>query len=165
MTTHDGFATGDDDERRKIGLAESGPIFSIEVDVSDLIFQELPNYELSPPTHGPALIDTGADITCMDIGVIGNLGVVANGAAFTHTSEGGFITPTYPVSITLPGVSDGVRFEYLTVVGLDLRSAASGHRDLLCLIGRDVLQEFEFFFDGPRGRWSLKSDRRIIPAL
>ena len=164
MTIHDASTSGGSNESRKIGLAETGPIFPIEITVSDLLIQEISSYRPSPPEHGSALIDTGADITCVDTQALAHLGAVANGSVYTYTSTGGFITPTYPVSITLPDVDGGVRFEYLTVVGLDLRSAISGHRDLLALVGRDVLQEFEFFFNGPEGRWSLKCDREIIRA-
>lgn len=164
MTTHDAFASGNNDEQRKIGLAASGPIFLIEIAESDLIGQELSSHIPPPSEHGPALIDTGADITCVDSDVIANLGLFPNGQVYTYTSTGGFITLTYPVSLTIPDARSGVRFESLTVVGLDLRSGISGHRDLHALVGRDVLQEFEFFFDGPKGRWALTCDKKIIRA-
>jgi hypothetical protein len=105
--------------------------------------------------EGIALIDTGASITSFDKSVAGQLGLNPNGVAMVGTAGGPQQQSTYLAAFTFPGT--GLRgFEHPRVLGCDLTGqTVMNQQPVIALIGRDVLGQFVFVYNGSAGMWSL----------
>ena len=99
------------------------------------------------PKSGLALIDTGASNTCVDEQTAKDLGLpvidVANMQSASHEKHS---CNVYPVQIITPIV---------TLNAPRAMGAALASQGLLVLIGRDVLQNCNLFYNGPAGQFTL----------
>jgi len=99
------------------------------------------------PRSGLALIDTGASNTCVDEQTAKDLGLpvidVANMQSASHEKHS---CNVYPVQIITPIV---------TLNAPRAMGAALASQGLLVLIGRDVLQNCNLFYNGPAGQFTL----------
>ena len=104
-----------------------------------------------------AQIDTGSTITGADQTLLQSLGAPAVGSLPVGTPGGSYQADLYQAQVIYRGIN-------LTaglpggVLGEDLPAP------LQALIGRDVLQQYDFIYDGTEGAWSLSSTG-IAPAL
>jgi predicted aspartyl protease len=126
-----------------------GPVMQVTVTIEENAGKALLSQgkALPTPKTGLALIDTGASNTCIDEQAAKELGLpvidVATMLSATHEKVPCNI---YPVLIRAPLV--------------DLNSpwtmgAALAAHGLLVLIGRDVLQRCNLFYNGPIGQFTL----------
>jgi predicted aspartyl protease len=99
------------------------------------------------PRSGLALIDTGASNTCVDEQTAKDLRLpiidVANMQSASHEKHS---CNVYPVQIITPIV---------TLNAPRAMGAALASQGLLVLIGRDVLQNCNLFYNGPAGQFTL----------
>lgn len=106
------------------------------------------------PRSGLALIDTGASNTCVDEQTAKDLGLpiidVANMQSASHEKHS---CNVYPVQIITPIV---------TLNAPRPMGAALASQGLLVLIGRDVLQNCNLFYNGPAGQFTLSLERLLI---
>jgi len=99
------------------------------------------------PKTGWALIDTGASNTCVDEQAAKELGlpVIDVGTMLSATHER-VPCNIYPVQVATPIVS---------LNSPRTMGAALAAQGLLVLIGRDVLQRCNLFYNGPIGQFTL----------
>ncbi|MBF0518176.1 MAG: hypothetical protein HQK92_00445 [Nitrospirae bacterium] len=130
-------------------LLHQGPLIEIKVEIP----AELENYFLSnniqlpKPETGHALIDTGASITAVDIGVINTLGIAPTNISKVYTPQGNTNQEMFPIKINFPG---GMVFNFKSVVGSILKE-----QGIIALIGRDVLFRGVFIYNGSTGACSI----------
>jgi hypothetical protein len=99
------------------------------------------------------LIDTGATRSCVDSKVIASLGVKPIGVAVTGTAGGPVQQYRYPARFRFPG--EGLEIEFSSVIGVNLAGQSIGGRDIIVLLGRDVLSRCILIYNGPGGFFTL----------
>lgn len=132
-----------------IALQLRGPILQISVTIEQNAGKVLLSQgkTLPTPITGMALIDTGASNTCIDEQAAKQLGlpVIDVGTMLSATHQK-VPCNIYPVVINTP------------IVNLNsprTMGAALAAQGLLVLIGRDVLQRCNLFYNGPIGQFTL----------
>ena len=126
-----------------------GPILQVSITIEQNAGKGLvaQGKTLPTPKSGLALIDTGASNTCVDEQAAKDLGLpvidVANMQSASHEKHECNI---YPVQIITPIV---------TLNAPRAMGAALASQGLLVLIGRDVLQNCNLFYNGPAGQFTL----------
>jgi hypothetical protein len=109
-----------------------------------------------PPVNLRGLLDTGAEISCVDASVVQTLGLPMEGIPITHVPAVGGVTygMPYKTSLTLEHPS-GMGGDHLVVgngVVIELSLAQLGYQ---ALIGRDVLALCDFLYSGKGGTFTL----------
>ena len=98
---------------------------------------------------GRALIDTGALLTCVDAAAAQRAGLAMVGTGMvttaTHANE---VVPIFAGRLYIDAVSVSVNANH--AMGVNLES-----QDLIALIGRDVLVNCVFVYNGLDGSFSL----------
>jgi|FaiFalDrversion3_1042247.scaffolds.fasta_scaffold21286_1 hypothetical protein len=136
-------------------LMQTGPLLQVEVSIPSTLAQLLTaqNQAIPPPVTGWALIDTGATRSCVDSKVIASLGVKPIGVAVTGTAGGPVQQYRYPARFRFPG--EGLEIEFSSVIGVNLAGQSIGGRDIIVLLGRDVLSRCVLIYNGPGGFFTL----------
>jgi predicted aspartyl protease len=131
-----------------VALQMRGPILQVTVTLEQNAGKVLLSQGKSVPTKsGLALIDTGASNTCIDEQAAQELGLpVIDVGSMQSASHEKYPCNVYPVQIITPVVT----LNSLRTMGASL--AAQG---LLVLIGRDVLQSCNLFYNGLAGQFTL----------
>lgn len=130
-------------------LQVRGPILQVSVTIEQNAGKGLVGQgkALPIPKSGMALIDTGASSTCIDEQAAKDLGLpvidIANMQSASHEKHQ---CNVYPVQIITPIV---------TLNAPRAMGAALASQGLLVLIGRDVLQSCNLFYNGPMGQFTL----------
>jgi hypothetical protein len=108
------------------------------------------------PIHARALLDTGAEISCIDSSVVQNLGLSLAGTTFANLPAHGGLTlgALYDIGLTILHPSN-VPQNNLTIPTLCSLELSLAHLGYQMLIGRDVLARCRFLFDGPRNKFHL----------
>ena len=131
------FGTGDADE-----LERSGP--TIEAVVQAHASRQ------APPRRYPALIDTGASETCIDAELAIALELPAVDRQPISTPSGQHYIQRYLALVGIPELG----IEKLGLFpGVHLSAGGQQHR---LLIGRDLLRQARFTYDGPAGAGTLE---------
>ncbi len=125
-----------------------GPVLQVTVTIEQNAGKALLSQGKAVQTKtGLALIDTGASNTCIDEQAAKDLGLpvidVGNMQSATHEKHACNI---YPVQIVTPVV---------TLNSPRTMGAALASQGLLVIIGRDVLQACNLFYNGPAGQFTL----------
>jgi hypothetical protein len=138
-----------------IDLSANGPCIDIEVGVSIPREDALKKSKATIPSRVKVrgLIDTGASCTAIDPGIITQLGVPATGSTSIQTPSTG--TTSHPcqqfdVSIFLIHPNFIFQLPALPVVACPLK-----HQGIQALIGRDILSNCLFFYNGDVKRFAL----------
>jgi hypothetical protein len=113
-----------------------------------------------PSIRVQAVLDTGAQSTCIHARIVMELGLPRRGRMWVHTSSGTTSCPVYEASIAIPGVLS------LDVVRVVETGLVTG-RSYEALIGRDVLAACVFNYDGPSSTATLSSGTagQTVPAV
>ena len=137
------------------GLLRTGPVLPVEIAIPSALsrFLSAKNQRIPAPVGGFALIDTGATRSCVDSQVISSLGVNPIGIANLGTARGRSQHHLYPAKFSFPAIKFEVEFG--SVVGVDLSGQGVGNRQIIALIGRDVLSRCILIYHGTRGSFSL----------
>jgi predicted aspartyl protease len=132
-----------------IALQMRGPLIQVTVTIEENAGKALLSLgkALPTPKTGWALIDTGASNTCVDEQAAKELGlpVIDVGTMLSATHER-VPSNIYPVQVATPIVS---------LNSPRTMGAALAAQGLLVLIGRDVLQRCNLFYNGPIGQFTL----------
>ena len=146
-------------------LDREGALVSILVGLSDSSIRRLRSQfqPIPQPVECRALLDTGAEITCVDSRLVESLNLVDGGFSFANVPsvrESTMLASLYDLSLTILHPS-GEALDHLAlpnwrVLELPLRSF-----DYQVLVGRDVLVKCQFVFDGINERFSLKYPHRF----
>jgi predicted aspartyl protease len=137
-------------------LRQSGAIMTVTMGQASAVADGLRREGLDPagPRELRALIDTGASITGVNLGVAERMGLVQTGMTNIGGVTGTSQQPVYAASISLGGAA----LDPVTVVGLEV----GGGFDVL--VGRDVLRELVLHYDGLRGEVTLAGAGRGAPT-
>ena len=131
-----------------VALQMRGPVVQVTVTIEQNAGKALLSQgKVVQSKSGLALIDTGASNTCIDDQAAKDLGLpvidVANMQSATHEKHP---CNVYPVQIVTPVV---------TLNSPRTLGAALASQGLLVIIGRDVLQKCNLFYNGPAGQFTL----------
>ncbi|MGC1106198.1 MAG: hypothetical protein WA876_06645 [Candidatus Acidiferrales bacterium] len=131
-------------------LNETGALVSVEIGIPTALKQYLSEKGIAIPAaiSGFALVDTGAFATAVDESVFGSLQVPHIDEIQTDTPHGSGTSKVYPANVTFPGmnVSD---MPMERVVGCKLKWKTRDEKEIIMLMGRDLLQYFLFIYNGP----------------
>lgn len=109
-----------------------------------------------PPVETLAILDSGAQATCMDGSVVQTLGLPLGGFTFANVPAGGGLTlgVQHDASLTILHPSGNAHLNLLIpdIPVLELPIGTLGYQ---MLIGRDVLDRCRFVYHGPRGKYRL----------
>jgi len=110
-----------------------------------------------PSVQAKALLDTGAEITCLDTQLVQALGLPLGGLTLANLPAHGGLTggALYQAALTIVHPSgnavDNLITNDLSVLGLSL--SALGYEAIL---GRDILAKCRFLYDGLGNRFELE---------
>jgi hypothetical protein len=103
-----------------------------------------------------ALLDTGAEITCLDVSLVQALGLPVGGVVLANVPALGGPAGTIYRDINLTVVHpSGNSHDNLIEPNLTTLEVNLGPLGYQMLIGRDVLARCRFLYHGPRGRFRL----------
>lgn len=109
-----------------------------------------------PPLDARALLDTGAEITCVDTSLVQQLGLPLAQVALANVPAVGGLTAGahYHAGLTVvhPSGDPHQDLVFQTLLILELPLAGLGYQALL---GRDVLDRCDFLYGGRRQRFTL----------
>lgn len=131
-------------------LAMQGPVLPVLLSISEEVQQALmtEGKPIPEPVTGLALIDTGATFTCVDEAAARRAGLPTRGTAKMASAS----HPEHEVPVFAGKISmDSININIPTAMGADL----SGFPNLVALIGRDMLQNCLFVYNGNTGAISL----------
>ncbi len=135
----------------RVILKGRGPILQVTLGFPEsiagvLIEQGKP---VPSPVSGYALVDTGASDTCIDSDIAETFNLpVIDQVKMASDSHNAIDKNVYPALIEF--VSYPIKINVERAVGANLMS-----QDLLVLLGRDLLQSFTLFYNGPAGELTL----------
>lgn len=101
-----------------------------------------------PPEEIPAMVDTGASITAIDVGTAQRLGLQPTGSIDIAGATGAGQQPLYAALLRIP--DPFIEWDPMTLAGAQLPGAP-----FQILIGRNVLCSMTLSYDGKSGRFSL----------
>jgi len=125
-----------------------GPQIPIDISLPQNLIQQLSQQgqQIPAPISGPALVDTGASISAIDLSIIQRLNLHSIGVATIGTAGRPSRRNLYPARFTLPFfVADLGR-----VIGADLIPF-----QITAIIGRDILSRIILIYQGPANRFTL----------
>ena len=136
-------------------LLTGGPVLAVEVQIPSALALHMTskNQPLPTPVTGVALIDTGATRSCVDNSVISGLGVQPVNIMNVLTANGKVQQHTYPAKLVFP--ADKFEVEFADAIGVDLGGQTAHGQSIIALIGRDLLSEWLFVYNGPLGTFSI----------
>jgi hypothetical protein len=109
-----------------------------------------------PPVEARALLDTGAEMTCVDSALIQLVGPSFGGTVMANLPAHGGITivPRYDVTLTIvhPSGDPDQHLVLHNITVLEIPLAVLGYQ---AVIGRDVLAQCRFLYDGPGNHFEL----------
>lgn len=133
-------------------IAMRGPVVSVSVKVPPEI-AEILTKESKPipqPISGFGLIDTGASSSCIDHAAAKALGLpVVNVIKMASATHEAVDTNVYPLSFDILGG------QQITVNCPRAAGAALANQQLVLLIGRDLLANSHFTYNGPTGQFTI----------
>jgi hypothetical protein len=133
----------------RLPITGSGPELPVLIGLPGKLTKSL--HASGQPIPGPlqvrGVIDTGTDVTGVVANQMAQLGLTPARQTGTHTAGGSVSVDLYEISLSVPGPTHS---SGLLVVRPDLlvMELAAGLPDVDLLLGRDVLDECFFFYDG-----------------
>lgn len=131
-------------------LNETGPLVAVEIGLPTALKQHLAEKGLPIPASisGFALVDTGAFATAVDESVFTTLDVKPIDEIPTDTAHGPGKSNIYPATVTFPGMNVN-ELAMERVVGCKLKWKTRDEKEIIMLMGRDLLKWFLFVYNGP----------------
>lgn len=110
-----------------------------------------------PAVTARSVLDTGAEVSCLDSALVQSLGLPLGGTVLVNLPAHGGITGgvLYNVSLTIIHPSGNAR-DNLVVRDLAVLEIGLSSLGYQMLIGRDVLKQCRFLYDGPAKRFELR---------
>jgi hypothetical protein len=130
----------------------------IGLGAADILRLRRANRPIPQPVTATALIDTGAECTCVDPAIIQQLGIGWRGVGLIGAPAAANVllgTTSYEVGFTVVHPSGDVKLDYaLPTLNVEELSGLSQF-GIDALIGRDVLASCVVVYDGPAGSVTL----------
>lgn len=137
-------------------LNKTGPVVAVEVGIPAALKQYLgeKGLPIPPAVPGLALVDTGAFATAVDESIFVQLGVSPIDEMTTESPHGPAKSNIYPASISFPAMNlTNMAME--RVVGSSLKWQTDDGKEIIMLMGRDLLQYFVLIYNGPSSDLTL----------
>lgn len=130
-------------------LTETGPLVSVEIGLPTALKQHFSEKGIAIPAaiSGFALVDTGAFATAVDESVFTSLGVSHIDEIATDTAHGPGTSKVYPANVSFPGMNV-TDMPMERVVGCKLKWQTREGKEIIMLMGRDLLQYFLLVYNG-----------------
>lgn len=144
-----GFSNTDDEDASD-ALVRLGPTIWVEVDFHGPTapeFQKNPNAP-EPTTH-PALVDSGATESCIDVKLARDIGLPEVDRRMISGVGGEHEVPFYLARVMVPNLQF---YQHGLFAGVSLADGGQPHT---VLIGRTFLKHFIMIYDGVRGQVTL----------
>ncbi len=127
----------------------------VALPANDLAAKQALGEAIPAPIRVRAVIDTGTDITAVSASILQPMGLTLAASGSTHTASGSVSVKLFEISLVIPGSDPTV----LLVVRPQLlvMELTAVIPDVDLLLGRDVLDECLFFYDGPGKQFILAS--------
>ena len=129
-------------------LERVGPRLPVEVSISGVLASQYTKDQraIPPPVSGFALFDSGASNTCIDEGVLSQLGLAAQDNIDISTPSEKSVRSRYIAKVSFPDcpLSD---IDPAVVIGVVLRN-----QGYIALLGRDLMRDMLVIYDGPGAR-------------
>jgi hypothetical protein len=139
-------------------LAAEGALVDVRIGWSDPAARQLRTAlrPVPPPIDTRALIDSGAECSCIDPSIIRALGLPVGGFVMANVPAHGGLTfaAQHDASLTILHPSGDARL-HLTLGSLLAVELAIGVLGYQVLLGRDVLRSCRFLVDGPGNNFEL----------
>lgn len=131
-------------------LNETGPLVAVEIGIPAPLKQHLAENGQAVPgaISGFALVDTGAFATAVDETVFTSLGIPPIDEVATDTAHGAGKSKIYPASVTFPGMNVN-EMPMGRVIGCKLKWKTRDDKEIIMLMGRDLLSSFLLVYNGP----------------
>jgi hypothetical protein len=131
-------------------LTETGPLVAVEIGIPAALKQHLAEKGIPIPASvsGFALVDTGAFATAVDESVFASLGIQHIDEIATETPHGPGKSTVYPASVTFPGMNVQ-EMSMERVIGCSLKWKTKDDKEIIMLMGRDLLKWFLLVYNGP----------------
>jgi predicted aspartyl protease len=133
-------------------IAMRGPVVSVAIKVPPEIAELLNRQSkpVPPPISGFGLIDTGATSSCIDHAAAQTLGLpVVNVIKMASATHEAVDSNVYPISFDILGGQP------ITVNCPRAAGAALANQGLVLLMGRDLLANSYFTYNGPTGQFTI----------
>lgn len=129
-------------------LAKDGPKVDVEISITTALQQYLQSSkEVIPnPIKGEALIDTGAQISCIDDTVASKLGIHPTGQIPGRGMAGSSVRNSYSAKLIILHANQRWQFESTRIMGVNIIE-----QGLVALIGRDFLSKGMMTYSGFSG--------------
>ena len=136
-------------------LARSGPVLQVEVSVPTALSKFLASKgrPVPQPLTGWALIDTGATGSCADATVLTKLSLSPHRCCGGRNGWREDSAVLDPAKLRFPG--EGLEIEFTSLIGVDLSGQKIADRELIVLLGRDVLSRCVLVYNGPGGFFTV----------
>ncbi len=129
-------------------LRSSGPIVPVEVGIPRILEEYCvrENIPIPPPVSGYALIDTGAFMSAVHEQLFQDFGIQPIDSIPTWTPHGDSRSFLYPAKMSFPalGVQD---LDMGRVIGCELNWVTVDSKQIIMLLGRDLLQNCLFIYN------------------
>ena len=132
-------------------LQGNGPIVQVQLEAPPALVKSLLSGGGTAPTPviGPALIDTGASVSCVDASVPPKLGVNPIGTTHLHGATGGGASSMFPMRVVVLNMANWtLDFQYMVQASL----SPLGY---VALLGRDVLRAGSLHYLGHVGEFQI----------
>jgi hypothetical protein len=129
-------------------LSTDGPLIPVEVSIPTALehWCVAHNSPIPPPALGFALIDTGASISGVHEPILQQMNIQAIDSIPVSTPAGAGRCSIYPARIALPAMT--VTDVPVRLAGSQLNWAASDGKNVIMLLGRDILYQFLMIYNG-----------------
>ncbi len=134
----------------RVGLLTYGPTVQIAVHLHEHLAKQLKAQGKPVPdaVTGNAIIDTGATVTTIDTRAATALALRQSGRVEAFGIGGKSTGFTVACCVDIKGLR-------VNIARAHCHDLAKYQKDLVALIGRDILQHMELHYDGPNGRVTL----------
>jgi hypothetical protein len=130
-------------------LEGNGPIIAVEIGIPEALEKfRLQNGLSIPPRYtGFALIDTGASISAVHEEILKGLDILPVDAIPSRSPHGTSRSLVYPTRVSFPTIA--VKDQGISrVIGCDLKWETHDRREIIMLVGRDLLKHFLVVYNG-----------------
>jgi hypothetical protein len=144
------------DQQQGGTLERDGPIIPVEVSMPAALeeWYVKHNFPVPPPIVGYALIDTGASISGIHEPILEQLSIIPFDSIPLVTPSGTGRAFVYPTRVSFPALNvQGYTIN--RVVGSQLNWKTGDGKDVIMLLGRDILAQFLLVYNGKFNLFTL----------
>jgi len=130
-------------------LHDTGPLVQVVISMPAALEEYFTKrgIEIPAPVSGWALIDTGASSTAVHEPILEQLSLIPIDSIPTATPDGTGRSFVYPVKVTFPSIQV-TDYRMDRVIGSQLNWKTFDNREIIMLLGRDLLRFFLMIYNG-----------------